>query len=159
MTDRRAFIKLAVAATGAFVTPVITTFNVPLAAALTSGCACSNDKSIYFKEFFWSNDGRGRPQWVETSTTDGNCRPSCWIFGRGSASDDRVRLASDPFVNNPLTIVSGPSCSGDNAGIFQVSAVLNGNGRDCDADISFTSSMAVVSSRKKLDRVFVVACC
>ena len=34
--------------------PVITTFAVPAAAALTSECGCSDGKSIFSKEYLWT---------------------------------------------------------------------------------------------------------
>ena len=164
--SRRDLIKMGVAAGGIAVAPVVTTFNVPAAAALTSGCICTAG-TITRKEYQWSSFA-GVGFWSEPTTTSQNCVPSCWQSGLLTPSNAFIDRTSGQFVNSPLTFQRGTSCDDNpDEGIFQVTALYAGSGTDCvgapagDGTISFTQSTATVTAApgKILIRVFVVACC
>ena len=133
--------------------PIVTTFNVPAAAALTSGCTCTAGKTVTRKEFFWNDPFGIGSFWIEPPTTTGSCRPSCWASGQATPSDAFINRTSSFVQNSPITISRGTSCDDDaNEGLFQVTALYPGSGTDCVADpagdgtISFTQSTATVTA-------------
>lgn len=152
--------------------PIITTFSVPAAAALTSGCDCTNGKVKHVKEFFWNILPTPDIWSVSPTTTSSPCQPACWTVGALSTGTDNIISSADigvlDNVNSPFFAAPGADCSEDpNEGIFSVTAVYtNAGGTDCvepgDGTIAFAgSSLATVTAaaEKTLSRIFVVACC
>ena len=72
--NRRDLIKMGAAAGGIAVAgPIVTTFNVPAAAALTSTCGCTGGATLFRKEILWSGT-----TWQVTIPTAGACAPACF---------------------------------------------------------------------------------
>lgn len=140
--------------------PIVTTFNVPAAAALTSGCACTGDHTLLRKEILWSGT-----TWQVTTPTDDPCAPTCYTGTPLLANQAVDTSGGGTNSNSPRAVARGNSCDESaDEGIFSVTAVHTdgtcvgpGNG-----SISFTpptGATVTAEPGKILERVFIVACC
>ena len=89
--------------------PIVTTFNVPAAAALTSACTCTDAHTLYRKEILWNG-----VNWVLTTPTNaGACRPGCYT-GDTLVTDLLVDTddLNPTLPNSPRSAAQGPLCSG-----------------------------------------------
>jgi len=157
--NRRDLIKMGAVAGGIAVAgPIVTTFNVPAAAALTSACTCTGGHTLWRKEAFWNGTG-----WATDTTPDGGaCAPGCYT---GATLLTNGAVNTGPATpNSPRPVARGPLCDGTDEGVFAVTAVHTdgtcvGPGNGSIAFTPPTGATVTAAAGKTLSRVFIVACC
>ena len=163
--NRRDLIKMGAAAGGIAVAgPIVTTFNVPAAAALTSTCGCTGGATLFRKEILWSGT-----TWQVTTPTAGACAPACFTGTTVVANALIDTSGGGTNSNSPRSASRGNSCD-DTAdeGIFLVTAIQDdgtcvgtpaGGGTIEFASPLGTAATVTAAAGKELVRVQIVACC
>ena len=130
--------------------PVVTTFNVPAAAALTSRVLLHRREDHHSQGVPVGRPLRSRLL-LDPSTNDfPELRAACWQV-QVQATNAFIVQTSSITQNSPITISRGPLCAAADEGIFQVTAEYAGlgtcvGGPADDGTVSFTQSTATVTT-------------